>query len=84
MNTGMVAQVDESFRSRHRLDGPVQDRLRRADKRNDRSVMIDVDVPIQNDHSVLGFNSFGYPIERFGLAAFAEVWYTLNETIFDL
>jgi hypothetical protein len=45
--------------------------------------VIDINVPVQNDDSLYGFNRRGDPVNRFTLAAFAEVWYTLNQAIFD-
>jgi hypothetical protein len=44
--------------------------------------VVDIDMPVQNDDSVYGFNRPGDPVNRFTLAALAEVWYTLNQAIF--
>ena len=42
--------------------------------------MICVYVPVQNYRALNGLNGLGDLLDRFRLAAFAEVWYTLDKT----
>ena len=45
--------------------------------------MIRIDVPIQNDHPGDGLDRVRDSVDRFRLATFTEVWYTLNQWICD-
>ena len=45
--------------------------------------MIGINVPVKYVCAGDGFNRAGDLIDRLRLAAFAEVWYTLNEAIED-
>jgi hypothetical protein len=45
--------------------------------------MIDVHVPPQHSCARHRFDRGRDALDRFDLAAFAEVWYTLNQAIFD-
>jgi hypothetical protein len=46
--------------------------------------VIDVKVPAELECALHRFDRARDAFDRFDLAAFAEVWYTLNQTIFDL
>jgi hypothetical protein len=46
--------------------------------------MIGVHVPTENRSALHRFNRARDPLDRLRLAAFAKVWYTLNQAICDL
>ena len=45
--------------------------------------MIGVDVLVKNRNALYRTDRVGDERDSFNLAAFAEVWYTLNEATFD-
>ena len=50
-----------------------------GDEGNNGAVVIGIDVSIQHTSCFDGRNSFTQSCDCFPVAAFAEVWYTLNE-----
>src|SRR5437016_12050719 len=76
---GVRSQIDQLSCGGYRAQRSFDHLFDWSDKRNHRSVMIGIDVAVENSRAV---NRFDRPLDasdRFGLAAFTEVWYTLNQ-----
>jgi len=83
MNPGVTGQVDEIGRLGYGSHRGVNDHDRRSDKSDHRAIVIYIHVPAQHDSPPHGFDRLRDLRDRFDLAALAEVWYTLNQLIFD-
>ena len=53
--------------------------LRRGHKSDDRAVMIGIDVCVEHAGRLARRDRGGQPLDSFNLAAFTEVWYTLDQ-----
>ena len=84
VHSAMLPQVDPARGFCDCAHGGLNDDLRFSDERNHRAIVIDIHVPPEDDGAGCRLDRLGDPIDDFDLAAFTEVWYTLNEAIFDL
>src|SRR5437879_256012 len=81
MLASMISQIDQLRRSANRAKRSLDDHLRRSDECYYRTIVICVDMPIENYHSAHRLNRASDLFDHFRLAAFAEVWYTLDDRI---
>jgi hypothetical protein len=77
------SQVDQCGSGCNCSQCAVNDRPRRGNKRDYGPIVIRIDMTIQNGHAVYRRNRLRDGFNDFGLAAFTEVWYTLDKTIAD-
>ena len=75
----MIAQVNQIFSFRHGANCGFDDGACGRHKGDDGSIVITVDVPVQNYRAVNCFDCAGDTFNCLALAAFAEVWYTLDQ-----
>ena len=80
----VLSQVDQGASFGDRPQRSFHNDFWFTDKSDDRAIVIHVDVAIKHNRSGNRFNRQSNLFDRFRLAAFAEVWYTLNQAIFDL
>ena len=83
MHALMLPHVDQ-FRGQ--LDGRKRrcdDSLRRRYKCDDGTVVIGIDMRVQHAGSRHGGDGVRQSLNRFSPAAFAEVWYTLDQRMAD-
>src|SRR4051812_11920370 len=78
MLADVFAQIDQRGGGGHRFEGRIHNRCRRSDESNHRSVVIRIDVVIENYRAFDRSDRLCDAFDRLRLAAFAEVWYTLD------
>jgi hypothetical protein len=78
MLSSVSAQINQLRREPDDAHGCLNDLIGIGDKRNDRAIMIWVYVHIEHGCALDRFDDARQPLDDFGLAAFAKVWYTLN------
>jgi hypothetical protein len=83
MLAGMLAQIDQTYSSCYRGERSINDYLWLSHKGDYRPIVIGIKVAVQNNGAFDGRNGVGNLFDRLDLAALAEVWYTLNEGIWD-
>jgi hypothetical protein len=82
MHSGVFAQVNQLGSGRDCAQRGLNYLICRGDKGDHGPVMIYVQVTVQNRYVFDACDRARNRSDRFTLAAFTEVWYTLNETIF--
>jgi hypothetical protein len=75
----VLSQVDQLRRFGDRADRCFDDGLRIRNESDHRTIMVRVDMPIENNRASDRSYCLGDLFDRFGLAALTKVWYTLNE-----
>jgi len=78
MLSGVRSQIDQLGCFRHRAQRRIYDNFRCGHKSDHRAVVIGVQVSIENDSAFHRFDRARDLFNRFRLATFAKVWYTLN------
>ena len=81
MLTPMLSQIDQLSCFRDRAYRRFYDHFRRSDKCDHGSIVIRIDVSIENGRAIHRPDRLRNQFHHLGLAAFTEVWYTLNQTV---
>ena len=77
----MNSHVDQLGRQRNGPHRSFHNEIRSGNKSDNRAVVIGVDVRIEHASRFHRLDRLSQPLDRFSLATFAEVWYTLDDAL---